>query len=197
MLLFNRLLLLLFLFLNKSSLQNQAHNFTWKLLDAGVPLNSIVWHHERSQFRRKFVLLIFFYYPKSWYFDCNTWFQKLPQHLQEFQRPYVTNPANQRVFADQPTRLRESRAKFLRAGGFVRTRWKAKDVNNSFYDHLQKNPSHEIDWENVSYLDKERNYDRRMIKESLYIRAFDEGNLMTLKNARPINSVWNEFQSAI
>jgi len=38
MLLFNRLLLLLFLFLNKSSLQNQAHNFTWKLLDAGIPM---------------------------------------------------------------------------------------------------------------------------------------------------------------
>jgi len=38
MLLFNPLLLLLFLFLNKSSLQNQAHNFTWKLLDAGVPI---------------------------------------------------------------------------------------------------------------------------------------------------------------
>ena len=74
---------------------------------------------------------------------------------------------------------------------------KAKDVNNSFYDHLHKNPSHEIDWEKVSYLDKERNYDRRMIKESLYIRAFDEGNLMNLKNPRPVNSVWNEFQSAI
>ena len=70
---------------------------------------------------------------------------------------------------------------------------KAKDVNNSFYDHLHKNPSHEIDWEKVSYLDKERNYDRRMIKESLYIKAFDEGNLMNLKNPRPINSVWNEF----
>jgi hypothetical protein len=74
---------------------------------------------------------------------------------------------------------------------------KAKDVNNSFYDHLHKNPSHEIDWEKVSYLDKERNYDRRMIKESLYIKAFDEGNLMNLKNPKPINSVWNEFQSAI
>ena len=60
-----------------------------------------------------------------------------------------------------------------------------------------KNPSHEIDWEKVSYLDKERNYDRRMIKESLYIRAFDEGNLMNLKNPRPVNSVGNEFQSAI
>ena len=74
---------------------------------------------------------------------------------------------------------------------------KAKDVNNSFYDHLHKNPLHEIDWEKVSYLDKERNYDRRMIKESLYIKAFDEGNLMNLKNPKPINSVWNEFQSAI
>ena len=70
---------------------------------------------------------------------------------------------------------------------------KAKDVNNSFYDHPQKNPSHEIDWEKVSYLDKERNYAMRMIKESLYTRAFDEGNLMNI----PINSVWNEFQCAI
>ena len=28
---------------------------------------------------------------------------------------------------------------------------KAKDVNNSFYDHLKKNASHEIDWENVLF----------------------------------------------
>ena len=58
-------------------------------------------------------------------------------------------------------------------------------------------PLHEIDWEKVAFLDKERNYDRRMIKESLYIRAFDKGNLMNLKNPRPTNSVWNKFQSAI
>ena len=37
-----------------------------------------------------------------------------------------------------------------------------------------KNPLHEIDWEKISYLDKERNYDRTTIKESLYIRAFDK-----------------------
>ena len=67
---------------------------------------------------------------------------------------------------------------------------KARDVNNSFYDryHLQKNPLHEIDWEKVSYLDKERNNDRRMMKESLYISAFAEGNLMNLQN-----SVQNTF----
>ena len=67
---------------------------------------------------------------------------------------------------------------------------KARDVNNSLYDryHLQKNPLHEIDWEKVSYLDKERNNDRRMMKESLYISAFAEGNLMNLQN-----SVQNTF----
>ena len=52
---------------------------------------------------------------------------------------------------------------------------------------LQKNPSLEIDWGKVAYLEKEQNTDRRLIKESLYIKAFDEGNLMNLKNPRPIN----------
>ena len=32
-----------------------------------------------------------------------------------------------------------------------------------------------------------------MIKESLYIKAFDEGDLMNLKNPRLINPVWMEF----
>ena len=46
---------------------------------------------------------------------------------------------------------------------------KAGDSNNSFFDHVQKNPAHEIDWEKVSYFDKKRNMDRRMIKEAIYI----------------------------
>ena len=45
---------------------------------------------------------------------------------------------------------------------------KAGDSNNSFFDHLQKNPSHEIDWGKVTYLDKEQNTDIRIFKESLY-----------------------------
>ena len=28
---------------------------------------------------------------------------------------------------------------------------KAGDSNNSFFDHVQKNPAHEIDWEKVSF----------------------------------------------
>ena len=35
---------------------------------------------------------------------------------------------------------------------------KSGNPNNSFFDHLQKNPSHEIDWEKVSYLDKEKKH---------------------------------------
>ena len=49
---------------------------------------------------------------------------------------------------------------------------------------------HEIDWEKVSYLDKERNKERRMI---FIYQAFDEGNLMNLKNPRPINPVRMEL----
>ena len=45
---------------------------------------------------------------------------------------------------------------------------KAGDSNNSFFDHLQKNPSHEIDWGKVSYFDKKRNMDRRMINLEIY-----------------------------
>jgi len=46
---------------------------------------------------------------------------------------------------------------------------KAGDSNNSFCDNVQKNPAREIDWEKVSYFDKKRNTDRRMIKEAIYI----------------------------
>jgi hypothetical protein len=44
---------------------------------------------------------------------------------------------------------------------------KAGDSNNSFFDYRQKNPSHEVNWGKVADLDKERNTDRRMIKEYL------------------------------
>ena len=65
--------------------------------------------------------------------------------------------------------------------------------NNSFFYHVQKNPAHEIDWEKVSYFDKKRNTDRRMIKEAIYIWAFDKRNLINLKNTRPSNPVWMEI----
>ena len=74
---------------------------------------------------------------------------------------------------------------------------KACDANNSFYDHLKRNPTHEINWDDVSYLDKDNNTGRRLIKEALYINAFDEGNLMNLKNPKPINPIWNEFRTFI
>ena len=74
---------------------------------------------------------------------------------------------------------------------------KACDANNSFYDHLKRNPNHEINWDDVSYLDKDNNTGRRLIKEALYINAFDEGNLMNLKNPKPINPIWNEFRTFI
>ena len=57
--------------------------------------------------------------------------------------------------------------------------------------------NHEINWDDVSYLDKDNNTGRRLIKEALYINAFDEGNLMNLKNPKPINPIWDEFRTFI
>ena len=66
---------------------------------------------------------------------------------------------------------------------------KACDTNNTFYDDLKRNPNHKINWDDVSYLDKDNNTRRRLIKEALYINAFDEGHLMNLKHPKPINPI--------
>ena len=50
-------------------------------------------------------------------------------------------------------------------------------------DAIKACPNHEINWDDVSYLDKDNNTGRRLIKEALYINAFDEGNLMNLTNS--------------
>ena len=64
-------------------------------------------------------------------------------------------------------------------------------------DAIKACPNHEINWDDVSYLDKDNNTGRRLIKEALYINAFDEGNLTNLKNPKPINPIWNEFRTFI
>ena len=64
-------------------------------------------------------------------------------------------------------------------------------------DAIKACPNHEINWDDVSYLDKDNNTGRRLIKEALYINAFDEGNLMNLKNPKPIDPIWNEFRTFI
>ena len=70
---------------------------------------------------------------------------------------------------------------------------------NAFYSHLQKNDDHKINWEKVVYLDKERNWKGRKIKEAVYINAINQTstakqeNIMNLEKGYELDSIWGEF----
>ena len=63
--------------------------------------------------------------------------------------------------------------------------------------HLNKNKNHQIDWETTKVLDNEKDYHRRIIKESLYINAFRNEKLMNLEDGKPINPIWKQFNAGI
>jgi len=54
------------------------------------------------------------------------------------------------------------------------------------YTHITENKDHEIDWENKVILDKEIHFEKRKIKEAIYINAFDNGTLMNPDKGIPI-----------
>ena len=63
------------------------------------------------------------------------------------------------------------------------------------YTHIniRDNKDHEIDWEKKLILDKEIHFEKRKIKEAIYINAFDNGTLMNPDKKIPINQCWTEF----
>ena len=69
--------------------------------------------------------------------------------------------------------------------------------SNSFFMHLNNNKNHQIDWETTKILDNEKDYHRRIIKESLYINAFRNEKLMNLEDGKPINPIWKQFNADI
>ena len=72
-----------------------------------------------------------------------------------------------------------------------------KKTRSGLFKHIRDNPGNEIDWENQIILVKEANMFRRNIKEEIYIRAFDDGNLMNADKGTPINTCWNEFNNVM
>ena len=44
---------------------------------------------------------------------------------------------------------------------------KNKKSTNAFYSHLRSNKEHRIDWEGCVYLDREKDWRRRKIKEAI------------------------------
>ena len=63
--------------------------------------------------------------------------------------------------------------------------------------HLHQHNSHSIKWQEVSYLDREEDWEKRKIKEALFINAMDPKEMMNFETGFEINQCWNEFNPQI
>jgi hypothetical protein len=78
-----------------------------------------------------------------------------------------------------------------------------KKLSNGFYDHLERNEGHVINWEKVRFSDKKKNWKGRKIKETIYINAvvptslMNERNLMYLEKGHALDLIWSEFNPVI
>ena len=74
-----------------------------------------------------------------------------------------------------------------------------KKKTNGFYAHLNRNKGHEVDWENVSFLDSEKFWKGRKVKESLYISAqnpskvVDAKVILNLEKGLELDPMWGFF----
>ena len=57
--------------------------------------------------------------------------------------------------------------------------------------HIAKHPDHVIAWENTTFLDYDRNFYARRMKESLYIDIFSKTGTMNLEDGMYKNHCWN------
>jgi len=78
-----------------------------------------------------------------------------------------------------------------------------KKTSNALYDHVMKNEGHKINWENICFLDKEKNWKGRKIKEAIYINAIvpttmmDKEKLMNLEKGFELDPIWKELNQPI
>ena len=68
-----------------------------------------------------------------------------------------------------------------------------------FYSHLKKNKGHSVNWEGAMFLDPEKHWRGRKIKEALFInsqnpvRVIDQKKILNLETGFNLNPVWSGF----
>ena len=76
---------------------------------------------------------------------------------------------------------------------------KIKKTTNAFYSHIQGNKGHRIEWEDCVYLDREKNWRRRKIKEAVYINALnptesmERQGILNLEKGYEFDPIWSGF----
>ena len=60
----------------------------------------------------------------------------------------------------------------------------------ALHTDIRDNKDNKIDWEKKVIFDKEIHFEKRKIKEAIYINAFDNGTQMNPDKGTPINQCW-------
>jgi hypothetical protein len=78
---------------------------------------------------------------------------------------------------------------------------KGKKSTNEIFQRVNRNRKHKIAWEEIYFIDYEKNWMARRIKEALYIDAFNPTNklntLMDLEKGMKIDNCWTYFADEI
>lgn len=78
---------------------------------------------------------------------------------------------------------------------------KNKKTTNGIYQHVKANRKHKIDWDRFHFVDSEKNWLGRKIKESLYIDALNPerkiGNIMNAEKGLEVDDCWGIFSEEI
>jgi len=78
-----------------------------------------------------------------------------------------------------------------------------KKASNGFYAHIKKSKGHTIDWDRAVFLDKEKHYRGRKIKEVIFINAqnptkeVNREKVMNLEKGFALDPIWGDFNAEI
>ena len=71
------------------------------------------------------------------------------------------------------------------------------------HTYLKKNKGHTIDWDQAVFLDKEKNWSGRKVKEALFINAqnptkeINREKVMNLEKGFALDPIWGDFNAEI
>ena len=69
-------------------------------------------------------------------------------------------------------------------------------MSNGFYAHIRRNRGHTVEWRDAVFIDKEKHWKGRKIKEALYINAqnpkktVDKSRILNLEKGLDLDPIW-------
>ena len=74
-----------------------------------------------------------------------------------------------------------------------------RKMSNGFYAHIRRNRGHTVEWRDAVFIDKEKHWKGRNIKEALYINAqnpkktVDKSRILNLEKGLYLDLRWGDF----